>query len=242
MPAPPKHVSVGYPCGDMHTGTRGPSITGHEPHSTDTCLAVAQHTGPRSVARTHRHSARSTWHVHELTLSDSQKHTHEHGCTPAHHHRGAHAHSHTLTDTQRYTHAWQCLGTYLVITLGGELATGTFRGEARDAAPPPPAHETPPPPPTVIQSPDVNSAEAATFSPSPLRHTQSHTHGYDGYSSHTQVHVCVHTHTDKMLSVPHTQSCSSGPRCCHKCDLIPIHKPRQRRCGVTVLSCPSACG
>lgn len=171
MPTPPEHLGVGYPCGDMHTGAQGHTVACHEPHSTHTRLAVAKHTGLWSVARTHRHSARSTQHMHELTLSDTQKHTHELGSTPPTiTHRGARAHTHTLSGTAIHTHLATSGNIFGHHTRRGvcygHLARGSQgRGPAPSRAQDAPTANSDP-------APDVSSAEMKTLSPSLVRHTQ----------------------------------------------------------------------
>lgn len=124
MPTPPEHIGVGYLCGDVYMGTQGHTVACHEPHSTHMTRCCQTHrtmecrADPQTLGEKHIAHARINTVRHPETYTRAWVHPHPPSDT------GEHVHILAHSQAQRYTHTWQCLGTYLVITLGGEFATG----------------------------------------------------------------------------------------------------------------------
>lgn len=152
-----------------HTGSHNhmPRATQHR-HMPRCC----QTHGTMGVARTHRPSARSTWHMHELTLSDTQKHTHEHGSTPTHHQ------TQRRTCTQPHTLRHTAIHTHLAVP-GNIFGHHTWRGvcywhlvRGSQGPRPTPSRAQAAPTTNSDPAPDVSSAEVEKLSPHLVRHTQ----------------------------------------------------------------------
>lgn len=185
--------------------------------------------------RLHRNTPGDTQHgptcCHCQTCRGTQTCRHTHTATLSHppectrvlihpitiRHMGAHARS-NMPQTRRDTHAWPCLETYVVVTLGGglPLTPSGWRPGVLPSTPQCPGRPT-----TEQDGAPVSTVLKWRHSASHLiRHTQSCTHGRSGPLTR---YTFAHLHRGR-LTVSHTQSCSPGPACYHKC--TPPTSPR----------------